>query len=128
MWGIIVKFFKFGLVGFSGLIIDFSITYLLKEKAKIHKYVANSIGFAAAATNNYILNRIWTFASRDPEVMTQYFKFVTVSITGLILNNFVIWLLSDKVFKLNFYIAKGIAVMVVFIWNFTMNYLFTFAE
>src|SRR6056297_2971503 len=128
MWGIIIKFFKFGLVGFSGLIIDFSITYLLKEKAKIHKYVANSIGFAAAATNNYILNRIWTFASRDPEVMTQYFKFVTVSITGLILNNFVIWLLSDKVFKLNFYIAKGIAVMVVFIWNFTMNYLFTFAE
>ena len=126
MKALLLKFIKFGLVGFTGMILDFGITYLLKEKAKIHKYVANSLGFISAATNNYFLNRIWTFNSHDPQVMVQYTKFVLIAITGLGINNLVIWLLSDKIGKLNFYIAKFIAIVVVFVWNFSMNYLFTF--
>ena len=126
MKAILLKFIKFGLVGFTGMILDFGITYLLKEKARIHKYVANSLGFISAATNNYFLNRIWTFNSDDPQVMVQYTKFVLIAITGLGINNLVIWLLSDKIGKLNFYIAKFIAIVVVFVWNFSMNYLFTF--
>ena len=31
-----LKFIKFGIVGFSGLIIDFLVTYVCKEKIKIH--------------------------------------------------------------------------------------------
>ncbi len=123
---LIFKFIKFGLVGFSGMLLDFGITYLLKEKVKIHKYIANSIGFISAATNNYILNRIWTFESTDPQIFIQYSKFVVIAITGLGINNLVIWLLSDKYLSLNFYVAKFIAIMVVFLWNFSMNYLFTF--
>jgi len=123
---LLLKFIKFGIVGFSGMLLDFGITYLLKEKARIHKYVANSIGFISAATNNYFLNRIWTFESDDPQIVLQYSKFVLIAITGLAINNFVIWLLSDKLGNLNFYIAKFIAIVVVFVWNFSMNYLFTF--
>jgi putative flippase GtrA len=123
---LILKFIKFGVVGFSGMLIDFGITYLLKEKVKIHKYVANSLGFISAATNNYYLNRIWTFQSEDPQIMIQYTKFFIIALTGLGINNLVIWLLSDKLASLNFYIAKFIAIVVVFVWNFTMNYLFTF--
>ena len=41
----IFKFIKFIVVGFSGLVVDFSITILLKEKFKIHRYIANSAGF-----------------------------------------------------------------------------------
>ncbi|MFT6879189.1 MAG: putative flippase GtrA, partial [Arcticibacterium sp.] len=32
------KFIKFGLVGFLGLLIDFGITFLLKEKFGFNKY------------------------------------------------------------------------------------------
>ena len=48
------KFFKFVIVGFSGLIVDFSITFLLKEKLKIHRYLSNSAGFTVAASTNYL--------------------------------------------------------------------------
>lgn len=126
MKALLLKFIKFGAVGFSGMLIDFGITYLLKEKARIHKYVANSIGFLSAATNNYFLNRIWTFQSDDPQIMIQYTKFVIIAITGLGINNLVIWLLSDKYASLNFYVAKFFAIVVVFVWNFSMNYLYTF--
>lgn len=120
-----LKFSKFALVGMSGLIIDFGLTYVLKEIIKINKYVANSIGFVLAATNNYLLNRIWTFRNDNPYVSVQYLKFIAVSLIGLILNNAILKLLHDRM-KLNFYIAKLIAIGIVLFWNFTANLFFTF--
>ncbi|KXX71584.1 GtrA family protein [Flammeovirga sp. SJP92] len=121
------KFLKFGVVGFSGLFVDFGTTYLVKEKLKGHKYLANSLGFIFAATSNYILNRNWTFESQDANIGLQYIKFFGVSIIGLFFSNAIIWLLHER-FKMNFYIAKIIAVGVVMIWNFFANLMFTFVE
>jgi putative flippase GtrA len=122
---IILKFLKFCLVGFSGMLVDFGFTWLCKEKFKWNKYVSNSIGFVLAATNNYIWNRWWTFQSDNANIPIEYGKFFVISVIGLGLNNLVIYLLHEKL-KLNFYLAKLIAIGVVTVWNFTMNYRFTF--
>jgi putative flippase GtrA len=122
---IILKFLKFCAVGFSGMLIDFGTTWLLKEKARINKYIANSTGFILAATSNYIWNRIWTFESRNSEIAVEYFSFILISIAGMGINNLVIYLLNDKL-KLNFYLSKLIAIGVVTIWNFMMNFIITF--
>lgn len=121
----IEQFVKFCVVGGSGAIIDFGLTYLFKEKVKVNKYVANSIGFVSAATSNYILNRIWSFQNHNPAIGEQYLLFMAISVVGLLINNGVIYLLT-KVFHLNFYVAKVLATGVVTLWNFLMNYLFTF--
>ena len=122
---IILKFLKFCLVGFSGMLVDFGFTWLCKEKFKWNKYVSNSIGFVLAATNNYIWNRWWTFQSDNANIPVEYGKFFVISVIGLGLNNLVIYLLHEKL-KLNFYLAKLIAIGAVTVWNFTMNYRFTF--
>ena len=122
---VFLKFIKFCAVGFSGMILDFGTTWILKEKFKINKYISNSIGFILAATSNYMLNRYWTFHSENKQVATEYLSFMLIALTGLGINNFVIFLLHDKL-KLNFYVAKIFAVGVVTVWNFSMNYLFTF--
>ena len=122
---IILKFLKFCVVGFSGMLVDFGFTWLCKEKFKWNKYVSNSIGFVLAATNNYIWNRWWTFQSDNANIPIEYGKFLVISVIGLGLNNLVIYLLHEKL-KLNFYLAKLIAIGVVTVWNFTMNYRFTF--
>ena len=119
------EFLKFCMVGSSGMIIDFGTTGLLKEKVRINKYFANSIGFILAATSNYLLNRYWTFHSENTRVVTEYFSFVMISVVGLGINNAVVYLLTEKL-KLNFYLSKLFAVGVVTVWNFSMNYLFTF--
>jgi putative flippase GtrA len=119
------KFLKFCIVGFSGMIIDFGTTWLLKEKVRINKYIANSTGFILAATSNYILNRCWTFHSENTQVATEYLSFILISIAGLGINTLVLYLLTDKV-KLNFYLSKLFATGVVTLWNFYMNYLVTF--
>jgi putative flippase GtrA len=72
-----------------------------------------------------MLNRWWTFQSHNPEVAVEYFKFIGISLIGLAINTAILWALVTK-FKLNFYISKLGAIAVVTIWNFGMNYLFTF--
>ncbi|MBG0858169.1 MAG: GtrA family protein [Bacteroidales bacterium] len=121
----LVKFLKFCLIGFSGMIIDFGTTWLLKEKAGINKYIANSTGFILAATSNYFWNRVWTFHSENPRIATEYLLFILISVTGLGLNNLVIYILADRL-RVNFYISKLVATGVVTLWNFTMNFLITF--
>jgi len=123
----IIKFFKFGVVGFSGVLVDFGTTYFFKEIIKINKFIANSIGFTIAASSNYILNRIWTFESNNQEITKQYIMFLLISLVGLAINNIAIYILSGKLRIFKFYFAKLIATFIVMLWNFFMNMHFTFA-
>ena len=123
----IVKFIKFGIVGFSGVFIDFGTTYICKEWLKIQKYVANSIGFTVAASSNYFFNRTWTFKSQDPDIGTEYTQFLVISLVGLGLANLIVWVIHSR-FKQNFYLSKIFAIGVVTIWNFLANYYITFAK
>lgn len=122
----LLKFLKFGVVGFSGLFVDFGFTYLCKEVFKIQKYIANAIGFTIAASSNYFLNRIWTFQSTNPEIAVEYTEFLLISLLGLALNTLILYFVINR-FKLNFYLAKVIAIGVVTVWNFFANAFLTFA-
>jgi len=125
-WTFFWKFIKFGIVGFSGLFVDFGITYITKEWLKVQKYVANAIGFCTAATSNYFLNRIWTFHSEDPEIAVEFLQFFMISLIGLAINTLILWILVSK-YKMNFYLSKLFAIAIVTIWNFLANYFITFS-
>ena len=120
-----LRFIRFGIVGAGGMVVDFGITWLCKEKLRWNKYVSNSLGFVTAATNNYIWNRLWTFQSQSAEVAREYLSFFGIAVVGLGLNNLVIYILHGRL-HLNFYLSKLIAIGVVTIWNFSMNYVITF--
>lgn len=119
------KFLKFGVVGFSGVIVDFGFTFLFRNILKINQYIANAIGFTLAASSNYILNRVWTFESNNPKVLIEFGEFFTIAIIGLGINSLILWFLVSK-FKMKFYFAKVIAIGITTIWNFIANLLFTF--
>jgi len=120
-----LKFLKFGVVGATGVVVDFGITWICREKLRLNQYLANSLGFACAVVNNYVLNRIWTFHSEDPEIATQFGKFLLAASVGLAINNGIIYVLNER-FKVPFYISKLIATGIVTLWNFWANYTFTF--
>jgi putative flippase GtrA len=119
----IFKFLKFGITGFFGMVIDFSITILLKEKLKVHRYISSSAGFTIAASSNYLVNRLWTFSSNNPKIFTEYGKFMIISIIGLAINNLFLYLFEKRV---RFYFAKLFAIGVTMVWNFLANYYITF--
>jgi len=96
MIALLGKFIKFGLVGLSGMVIDFFFTWLCKEKLRWNKFISNSIGFILAATSNYVLNRVWTFESDNQQVGREFISFFLVSLIGLLLNNLLLYFFTRK--------------------------------
>lgn len=121
------QFLKFCLVGFSGLFIDFSVTYVFKEKIKVNKFLSSAIGFILGATNNYFINKLWTFNDHTTNYGVQYSQFLLVSLVGLGLNMLIIYLLH-KLKGMDFYWAKFTASFLVAFWNFGANKYFTFSN
>lgn len=121
----IVQFIKFCLVGGSVYLSTSVLLGFSKKYAASTNTSPNSIGFVCAATSNYLLNRIWTFESHDPEIAMQYARFIGISVIGLLINNAAIYLFNDKL-KFNFYFSKLLAIGIVTFWNFFMNYFFNF--
>lgn len=117
---------SFGLVGLSGMVIDFGVTWLLKEKCSVNKYLASSTGFVLAVLNNYYWNRLFTFKSVNPMIGAEMLRFFLVALVGLGLNNLFIWIFNHR-FHLAFYRAKILAIALVFIWNYLANLLITFS-
>lgn len=120
-----IQFIKFGLVGFSGLIVDFAVTWLCKEKLRLNKYVANGMGFMFGVTNNYTLNRYFTFHNTDADIAGQFLKFLLISLIGFGLNTGLLYILQKHT-KINFYVCKVLVTFIILIWNFSANTLYTF--
>ena len=118
-------FLKFSISGLCGVIINFSLTYFLKDKLRLNKYFSNSFALSLALISNYFLNRLWTFQLDYQSVYYQFSKFLLVVVVSIFFNHIIVYI-NHKYFKINFYYSKLIAVILVFIWNFFMHSFFTF--
>ena len=125
MYSFILKMTKFGLTGLFGMLIDFGTTWLCKERFKWNKYIANGCGFTLAVICNYWINRHWTFTSNNPLWLKEFITFLSISLIGLLLNTTFLYFFHNRKDK-NFYIAKFLAILIVFVWNFLANYFFNF--
>ena len=121
----IEKFGIFLIVGLSGLLLDFSFTFICKEKVLLNKYLSNSIGFLISTISNYFLNRHFTFQSNNPDIVIEFYWYIGISIIALIIYNGIVWLGINK-WKTNFYIAKLIGRIVFTFWNFFGHFFITF--
>lgn len=128
----LTKFIKFGVVGASGMVVDYAVLFIFKELIGVPALWANAISFTVAATSNYMLNRIWTFRSKEQQVGVEYAKFFAVSLIGLGISTLTLWLLGLILPEWNedwrFYILKFGAIVVTTLWNFFGNMLFTFRK
>ena len=120
-----IEFLKFGVVGLMGVGIDFLVTWLCKEKMGINKYISNALGFSFAVVNNFLWNRYWTFEANNQPFGEQFLKFVLIAVAGLAINTLLLFI-TLRFLKINFYLSKMLVIGLVFFWNFSMNYLFTF--
>jgi putative flippase GtrA len=121
------KFIKYGFVGASGVVVDYTVTFIFRDLFGINQFVSNAIGFAVAASINYVLNRKWTFRSDNPDITQEYIYFMVISMLGLLINSVVLWLCVTYL-NWNFYFAKLVAIAFTTIWNFFANLLFTFKK
>jgi putative flippase GtrA len=121
-----VQLLKFGLVGGSGYLINLAVFALLASGFDLHPALAAIGAFAVAVTNNFLLNRHWTFGPGDGPMHFQAARFFTVSLASLGLNLVVLQLLLTYS-AMGELPAQAIAVAVAMPFNFLGNRLWTFA-
>jgi len=130
----IKQFIDFAFVGFSTGILDFGFTFLIRDLFNYNEYLANTVGLTTAIITKYFLHRYWVFkAAADTNKAAEhkkFTKFIIVSVSGIGINNTVIYLLSFVGIAGTtwFYISKVFATGVVMIWNFFANKFWTFKK
>jgi dolichol-phosphate mannosyltransferase len=121
----IKQFGKYCLVGASGYIVNLLIFSFL-VKIGLHYLVAATVSFCVAATNNFLLNKYWTFGNPRGPALTQARRFLIISVTSWALNLVVLRLLIEDVNLNSETVAQAIAIGAVTILNFTGNKLWSF--
>jgi len=122
------RFLRFGLVGFSGVLIDMAVLYLLSDPSTLAWGLARSKVLAAevAILNNFLWNDLWTFRDISKQQkgwrprIKRLLKFNTVCLIGLVLSVLLLHLFSNQL-HLNRYLANLLAIAAVTLWNFWIN-------
>ncbi len=122
------RFARFAVVGFSGLIVDMGLLFLLSDPTMLGWGLTRSKLLAAetAIINNFLWNDHWTFAdlSRNQRIFSQrirrFAKFQLICLAGLVFNTLLLNLEFNRL-GMNRYLANLIAIGVVTGWNFWLN-------
>jgi dolichol-phosphate mannosyltransferase len=86
------RFLRFGLVGASGVLVNYALLYGLADVVGLNHLMAAAVATEAAILNNFTFNNVWTFGDVRPKArrmrrMLQYNLFclggLVVSITVL---------------------------------------------
>ena len=109
---------KFGFVGGLCFLIEYGSLIFLKEICHANLYVSNTIAFTISVTVNYLLSMKFVFKADENKSKTKEFVlFIFLSIIGLLINQFVMWLGVDKA-GIDYRIIKIAATAVVMVYNF----------
>lgn len=139
----IKRFGKFAIVGFSGLIVDVILLNILERNLLFSVPVAVALAFVAAATNNFIWNRLWVYPeTRSQPKRKQLPVFLAVNAVGLVISELIfavgqqpitqlihqipIALIQKHYLGLGLNATKAIAAVIVMMWNFVVNRMVTF--
>jgi putative flippase GtrA len=113
-------------VGALGYLINVAAFSLLVEIHDMHYLAAAALAFCVAVTNNFLLNRYWTFKATHAAAILQARRFLAVSLTSLALNLAALDALV-AVAKLHQVLAQIMAIGVATPISFTANKLWSFS-
>ena len=128
------RFFKFCIVGGSGVLLDMTLLYLLSDPAALGFGLTRSKIVAAetAIVSNFLLNDIWTFGDLTEKTrglrakLRRFVGFNAICAAGLALNVIILNLLFNFL-GMNRYAANGISILAVSAWNYWLNRKLNFA-
>lgn len=120
------QFFKYLVVGGTAFVFDFATLFLLTEYAHIPYLTSAAIAFIIGLNINYILAKYFVFTgSKVANLKAEYALVVFVSITGLALNQGLIWFFTEQVGIFYLY-SKMLSTCIILVYNFWIRKKFIF--
>lgn len=119
----ILQLIKFGIVGVIAAIVDVGVLVFLKELLYVDVLLASAISFCVSVTVNYLLSMSFVFKSKKQSKVKEFVLFVLLSIGGLCLNQFILWV-GVKFTTAYYLVVKIFAMVIVPIYNFITRKMF----
>ena len=113
-------------IGAIGTIGHYTVLIVLVQFWAVDPVFASSFGFIVGAIINYILNYHFTFQS-DKQHSEALTKFLIVATIGAGINGFIMYIGVENT-RINYLVIQIFATLVVLIWNFVVNKVWTFAH
>ena len=88
------EFFKFYMVGFSGLIINYFISYYMFTLFGFTHLYSSIIGILFSLSSNFLLNKFWTFQDMNIDlriIVKQYLKYFLFNSVGIFIQLLVVY-------------------------------------
>ena len=120
---LIIQLIKFGIVGVIATLIDLAVLMILKEFMHIDVLVASAVAFSVSVIANYILSMLFVFKGSENGKVKEFIVFVALSIGGLLLNQFIMWL-GTEIMTAYYLWVKVFALVFVPIYNFVTRKIF----
>ena len=120
---LIIQLIKFGIVGVIATLIDLAVLMLLKEFMHVDVLVASAVAFSVSVIANYILSMLFVFKGSENSKVKEFIVFVALSIGGLLLNQFIMWL-GTEIMTAYYLWVKAFALVFVSIYNFVTRKIF----
>jgi len=122
--GELLRFFKFCLVGLSGVFVNQGILWILTEFAGLPYQASAVVSIEASIISNFILNDFFTFPQRRAPGARPFFnrlwKFNLVSLIGAAIN-FGILMLLTEVAQVHYLVSNLIGIIAATLWNYLVN-------
>jgi putative flippase GtrA len=118
------KFIRYAIVGAIGTAIYLFILTLLIEFLRYDPVISSALAFILIVIISYILNYKWTFRAKSRHRIS-FPRYLTVSFIGLLLNT-IIMFLAVNVFSIWYGLAQVIAIVLIPISNFILNFYWSF--
>jgi dolichol-phosphate mannosyltransferase len=122
------RFIRFAAVGFSGVIVDMGLLFLLSDPTMLGWGLTRSKLIAAemAILNNFTWNDRWTFRDLSAQQhgvrqrLRRLGKFQLICLAGVAINT-ILLNLQFNLLGMNRYLANAVAIAAVTGWNFWLN-------
>lgn len=113
----LVQFFRYGFVAAVAMVFDFSTFAFLATVVEVYPVIASTAGFTIGITLMYLMSTRWVFSNRQHTKRVEMTGFFIIGLVGMGLTNTIVWLIA-VVMDQNPLLAKAVAVVIVFFWNF----------
>jgi putative flippase GtrA len=90
---------RFGLVGGLNTLVDLlslnGLLWLFPTTSALTLLIYSSLAFSFGAVNSFLLNKYWTFGSRQKTTSVEVVRFVMTTLCGIIWSSIILWLASN---------------------------------
>ena len=110
----------------AATVVDYGAFVLLVEVLGVFNGTATAIGAFGGAVTNFVINKVWTFRTRQTPVAVEVPRYVAISLASLLFNTTGVVLLADGL-KWNPVLARVlVGVLVSVCWNMPLQRWFVF--